>query len=152
MTEPVVYRPENWSRPPTEDPHAQLLGGHCSSCGRTWYPRAQICPGCLASGAMLPVPLSRAGSLYSFSIVHYAPPAFDTPYAIAYVDLPEGVRVFGHLDGWKEAAPVLGDTVRIYGGVIGRAPNGSPLIGIRFAPDSAAGTRERKEQAHARAS
>ena len=150
MTEPVVYRPENWSRSPIEDPEAQLVGGRCSACGQTWYPQGEICQGCLARNAIVPLPLSRTGTLYSYSVLHYGPAAFDPPYAIAYVDLPEGVRVFGHLDGWKEGPRALGETLRIYGGVIGRAPNGSPLIGIRFAPAPSAKNPGRKEQNHAR--
>lgn len=152
MNDAVVYGPDNWSASPLEHPDAHLVGGRCASCGNTWFPRAEVCPGCLATAQMRPTPLSPTGTLYAYSVVHIAPAGFQAPYAIGYVDLPEGVRVFGHLDGWKDAPPAFGSPVRIYGGVIGRAPGGEPLVGIRFAPVDGAGKPKRKEQAHARAS
>ena len=47
---------------------------------------------------MKPLPLSRDGKVYSFTVLRQAPHGFDSPSIIAYVDMPEGVRVFTHLD------------------------------------------------------
>lgn len=132
MAAAQLVRRENWSNWPLDDPAARLVGGRCRECRRLWFPRATVCPGCLARDSMAPVELSNRGSLYSFSILHIGPSTFDAPYAVAYVDLREGMRVFGHLDGWKEATPRLGSALRIYGGVIGRSPGGEALVGVRF--------------------
>ena len=68
----------------------------CGRCGRhVFYPRA-VCPHC-SSADLEWVDASGRGSLYSFSVVHRAPPGFEAPYAVALVDLAEGVRMMAGL-------------------------------------------------------
>ena len=43
------------------------------------------------------LPLSRRGKISAGVIAHVAPVGFKPPYAMAYVDLPEGVRLFSQL-------------------------------------------------------
>lgn len=61
---------------------------------------------------MRPLPLAETGTLYAFSTVHVAPAIWETPYVIGYVDLPEGVRVFGKVDGSVPLKPDM--TVRVH--------------------------------------
>jgi uncharacterized OB-fold protein len=77
---------------------------------------------------MTEVPLSRYGTLYCYSVVHVNRPGFTAPYVVAYVDLPEGPRIFGHLDDRAD----LGREVEIYGGPIGRESAGNQVISVRF--------------------
>ena len=148
MNDSVVYAPDNWSAPPLANPDACLSAGRCTSCGRAWFPRPQTCPECLSTESMTRIDLSRTGTLYAYSVIHIAPAGFKAPYVIGYVDLPEGVRVFGHLDGCKEDAVECGAPVRIYAGVIGRTPGDEPLIGVRFAPMDHATVREQHGGIH----
>ncbi len=68
----------------------------CASCGRhVFYPRA-VCPHCSSAGLEW-VDASGRGTLYSYSVVHRAPPGFEAPYAVALVDLAEGVRMMTRL-------------------------------------------------------
>lgn len=55
-----------------------------------------------------PMTLSAQGVVYSFTIIHPNPKSGLAPFALAYVDFPEDVRVFGRLQG----APRIGMTVR----------------------------------------
>jgi len=127
-----VYRPENWSVPPLENGSAQLVGGRCARCGKVVFPRSNVCPGCASRGPMAPVLLSRRGKLYSYSVIHVDTPGFKAPYAVGYVDLPEGPRIFGHLDGWKKGSIPLDSPVEIYAGRIGKDRNGEELTSVRF--------------------
>ncbi len=43
---------------------------------------------------MQPRAMGRRGRLYSFTIAHVAAVGFEAPYFQAFVDLPEGPRVF----------------------------------------------------------
>ena len=52
---------------------------------------------------MVPAPLSEHGTLYSYSVLHVGARGWPAPYVLGYVDLPEGVRVFSHIDGVPEA-------------------------------------------------
>jgi uncharacterized OB-fold protein len=77
----------------TVEPPA-LLAGRCGACGTLRFPAADVCPACQATGCE-PVPLSRTGTVFTFTVVHAAPPGYlgETPYAYGVVELPEGLRV-----------------------------------------------------------
>jgi uncharacterized OB-fold protein len=58
-----------------------------------------------------PVPLSATGTLYSFTVIHPKPGTAD-PFVLAYVDFPEGARVFGRLELAPAQRPAIGAKVR----------------------------------------
>lgn len=78
-----------------------LCAAKCDACGCKVFPPSDTCPSCL-SGAVNPFPITSAGTLYSYTTVHIAPKTWQTPYVVGYVDFPEGVRVFGKVDGVAE--------------------------------------------------
>lgn len=78
------------------DSDARLLGSECKSCGQRVFPPSAVCPSCMSED-MMPLPLSREGTLYTYSVLHVGARGWDAPYMVGYVDLPEGVRVFTHL-------------------------------------------------------
>jgi len=129
-----VYRPENWSDSPLGNESAQLVGGRCASCSKVFFPRFNACPNCATRKSMTEVRLSRCGKLYSYSVIHVDTPGFKAPYAVGYVDLPEGPRVFGHLDGWQSGPIPLDTPVDIYAGPIGKDRDGVEMISVRFRP------------------
>jgi len=70
----------------------------CSTCHRmVFYPRA-ICPFCM-SDELDWIDLSGRGTVYSYTVVHKAPPGFadEVPYVVALVDLDEGVRMMSRV-------------------------------------------------------
>ncbi|WP_029009053.1 Zn-ribbon domain-containing OB-fold protein [Azospirillum halopraeferens] len=72
----------------------RLLVQRCRACGEhIFYPRL-LCPHCM-SDALEWVETSGRGTVYSFTIVHKAPPGFrdEAPYAVGLVDLAEGPRL-----------------------------------------------------------
>ena len=73
-----------------------LLGNRCKSCGQVFFPKAGVCFNCFSEN-MEELPLSRRGKLYSYSIGRMASLHFEPPYALGYIDLPEGVRVLSPL-------------------------------------------------------
>jgi uncharacterized OB-fold protein len=75
----------------------KLLGMHCKSCNAKFFPVNTMCLFCL-SETVEKFPLSTQGNLYSYSFIHIAPKQWKVPYGIGYVDLPEGVRLFGKLE------------------------------------------------------
>lgn len=73
-----------------------LLANRCKSCGQILFPKAHICLSCFSDN-MEELPLSRRGKLYSYTIGRMASSHFMPPYALGYIDMPEGVRVFAPL-------------------------------------------------------
>jgi uncharacterized OB-fold protein len=92
---------------PYLDSHAQggprLIASECRACGHRLFPTAAVCPNCMSED-MVRLPLSREGKVYSFTVLRQSPPGFENPSVIAYVDMPEGVRIFTHLDMAPEQA------------------------------------------------
>jgi uncharacterized OB-fold protein len=77
---------------------AYLVGSKCRKCGDVRFPRAVACPKCQSSGeALEAVLLSRLGEVTTATRVERAIPPFKPPYLLAYVQLPEGPRVFCQL-------------------------------------------------------
>lgn len=65
-----------------------LLGAHCATCERWFFPQGQRCRHC--GSALLAEPLGSTGTIYSFTVVRTKPPlGLPRPYALAYVDLDE---------------------------------------------------------------
>jgi uncharacterized OB-fold protein len=101
------------------DGRAVLIGGTCKDCGNQTFPRSPVCCVCMSEN-IEPAPMPRTGTLYAFSTVHVAAKKWNKPMCIGYVDLPNGARVFTHLEG-KLA---IGDTVEVSLGVVGEDENG----------------------------
>ena len=83
------------------DGAAYLVGSSCGECKKRVFPPTNVCPDCMSEN-LTALPLSKRGTLYSWSIVHVAPKGWHLPFIAAYVDLPEEVRIFTHL---VEVAP-----------------------------------------------
>lgn len=77
----------------------ELLIQRCSGCGTLRLPWL---PGCNACGSpgWDTVRAAGEGTVFSYVVMHHPPfPAFDPPYAVALVELAEGVRVLGNVTG-----------------------------------------------------
>ncbi|HJM42671.1 MAG TPA: OB-fold domain-containing protein [Nitrospinota bacterium] len=80
-----------------EAPEWVPRGCRCGACGRVFYPAKRICLTCERATEMQPVHLSRRGVLYTFTVIHVGLEGFRPPYAVGWIDLPEGVRLFAPL-------------------------------------------------------
>ncbi len=87
------------------DPEApQLVGSRCTNCAEVAFPKQSSCPSCTGSTTQ-EILLTRRGTLWTFTIQRFPPPvppykgdpASFTPFAVGYVDLPEGLRVESRL-------------------------------------------------------
>ena len=75
---------------------SMLLANRCKSCGQVFFPKSKICYTCLGE-EMEELKLGRRGKLYTYTIGRMASIHFEPPYAIGYIDMPEGVRVYAPL-------------------------------------------------------
>ena len=97
---PVI---EGWF---TTGPESALLASRCTTCGSVFFPRtAGFCRNPACAGEEFEVTeLSRRGKVWSYTDAQYQPPppyvpASDpyVPFALAAVELPEGLVVLGQL-------------------------------------------------------
>lgn len=103
MTETATPAIEGWF---TVGPEPALLGSRCTTCGTVFFPKAGgFCrnPAC-AGEEFEETELSRRGTIWSYTDAQYQPPApyisstdpYE-PFALAAVELPEGLVVLGQV-------------------------------------------------------
>lgn len=90
-----------------------LLGGVCDDCGQVLLPPRPACYAC-GSRAVAVESQSRMGTIFSYTEVHAAPPAFadEAPYTIAVVELADGGRLLGRVAAAYDAV-AIGDPVEL---------------------------------------
>jgi len=89
----------------TSDERPQLVGSQCHNCGEVFFPKRQdvLCSYCQSS-SFKEINLSPRGKIYSYTVVMQRPPVYyqaEVPYAIGFVELPEGIRVETLFTGGK---------------------------------------------------
>jgi uncharacterized OB-fold protein len=93
--------------------HHRLLIQRCTSCAALRFPWL---PGCNNCGGpdWDTVEASGEGTVYSYVVMHHPPfPAFDPPYAVALVELAEGVRMISDVVGVPYDKVRIGMPVRL---------------------------------------
>ncbi|MFF3406959.1 bifunctional MaoC family dehydratase N-terminal/OB-fold nucleic acid binding domain-containing protein [Streptomyces sp. NPDC002742] len=91
----------------------RLLIQRCTACGALRFPWL---PGCGACGCpdWDTVESRGEGTVYSYVVMHHPPfPAFDPPYAVALIELAEGVRIVSNVVGVPHDKVRIGMPVRL---------------------------------------
>jgi uncharacterized protein len=78
----------------------------CSDCEHAYFPPRPFCPNC-SSRAVEVFAASGRASLYSYVIHHREVPGFESPYAIAVVELEEGPRMMTNIVGCDQTPEAL---------------------------------------------
>jgi len=94
VTEPVVTQRKFFE----QAGQGQLTAVRCGRCGALAIPPKQFCPEC-SQRAWEPTSLSGRGTIASYTVIRVAPRshAGEVPYAIAAVQLEEGVSMLGRV-------------------------------------------------------
>jgi uncharacterized OB-fold protein len=121
---PIEINGTTWSK--------RLKGSRCEECGTVTLIARPVCPGCWKSNTQKAVDLSDHGILYSYTIVRHPPPGMTGPYAIAYVDLPEKIRLMVRA-GADITDDLIGGEVAIDVGRIGTDEDGTIIVGPTLA-------------------
>lgn len=109
----------------------RLIGMRCSVCGTRAFPAKDICHECGNEKGIEPAHLSSTGTLYSFAEVRAVPKGFPSPYVIGYVDLEDGVRLFGQVEHLAAELKV-DEPVRVVLGQVRTSAEGVPVISYKF--------------------
>lgn len=134
MTHPPYLNPGLWWH---GDGEPALLGTRCRACSEVFFGPRMGCENC-QSDDLETLPLSRTGTLYSYTILRNRPPGdfggtlTDEGWmAVGLVELPEGVRVLAPLDV-PDDHPAIGLALELAPDTVG-APDG-PALAHRFRP------------------
>lgn len=115
------------------DGTGELLGGECTACAARHFPWRDYCPRC---GRPLDAcSLGGRGTLYTWTVVRVRPPlGLPAPYAVGYVDLEQGPRVFALLDPQAIAAFAIGMPLVLRVAPLGVDLAGQPCLRPYFTP------------------
>lgn len=108
------------------------IGNKCNSCGKTSFPAVELCPFCSSDGGDK-VPLSTIGTVFSFCVTRVPVGFYKPPIISAYIDLPEGTRLFGQIHANVEEVKT-GMKVRVETGVIWTEKDGTEVLGYYYVP------------------
>lgn len=100
-----------------------LIGSSCATCGTVYFPpTGGFCRNPTCEGeAFESIELSRTGTVWSYTDAQYQPPSpyvpraeTHVPFALAAVELPEGIVVLGQVaDGFGVADLTVGASVEL---------------------------------------
>jgi len=112
-----------------------LVATECNACSKRVFPPTDVCPECMAED-LSNLTLGPRGTLYSWSLVHAAPRGWTLPFVAAYVDMPEGVRVFAHVVGVDPEKLKIDMPVEVCMAVLGKDETNAVVESYSFKPAS----------------
>ncbi|GAA0921073.1 bifunctional MaoC family dehydratase N-terminal/OB-fold nucleic acid binding domain-containing protein [Nonomuraea longicatena] len=93
--------------------HGELRIQRCEDCGELRHPPGPLCPSCRSTRRGYTV-ASGEGTVLSYVVHHHPPvPGRAAPFAVAVVELPEGVRIVGNVVDCPVDAVEIGLPVRV---------------------------------------
>jgi uncharacterized OB-fold protein len=116
------------------DPEPHLVAQECTSCGARFFDHRDACASCFET-QFRAVDIAPSGEVVSFTIVAYAPPGVEAPFAAAIVDC-DGTWVRANLrDVEPDPAKIsLGMKVALTTFSLGTDTAGTEAVGFGFAP------------------
>lgn len=119
--------------------NVQLKGSRCLSCGEVFLGKRITCENCQNTG-MEDVVLSKRGKLYSYTVIRARPrppylgPDPFVPFAVGWVELPEGLRILSVLTDYDEDALEVDMDVELVLEKLCEDKDGGEVITYKFKP------------------
>jgi uncharacterized protein len=78
----------------------KLMAGKCLKCGKIHLPPRTLCDNCFSQDFEW-INVSGKGKLVTYTVIHVAPQQFQhlTPYAVGIVELENGLKIPGMIQG-----------------------------------------------------
>jgi uncharacterized protein len=119
----------------------QLIGGKCADCGQHHFPPQDNCPAC-ASLKVEKLPLSRRGTLWTWTVQNFPPPVppyagsveHFKPFGVGYIELAEGLRVEARLTENDEGKLRIGMEMELIVEPFGSDRDGNTVMSYAFKP------------------
>jgi hypothetical protein len=109
---------------------AALIASKCSNCSKIFFPARVYCPECFGKD-MGHVLLYGPGMLYSYTVSQMPTAHYKPPYAVGWVEFPEGLRVFGQIKGWDTKPLKIGMKMKLVIETLWNQPE-KEVIGYKF--------------------
>jgi len=112
-----------------------LLGSQCTECRQVFFGAPTFCIRCTSS-SLKPVELSKEGKLFTFTVVHQAPPGWQgqVPYVLGSVQLPEGPRITSEIIDCPPEKVKIGMPLELTFRVGGKMQDGTEIVVFKWRP------------------
>lgn len=130
-TTPVGEALAAWSVDKMGKPY--LIGRKCQGCEKFHFPPVDNCSECL-SDRLKSVQFGRKGRLYTYSIIEVSSLGFEAPYAIGYIDLDQGIRLYSMITEWKAEELKNGRSMELVITKIRKDAEGNDVKGYAYRP------------------
>lgn len=136
--ERIPVRSGLWDDTSDRDGAPRLIASKCVDCGELFFPKKDngICTFC-QSDNIEEIRLSTRGKIYSSTVVMMRPPAYyrgDVPYAMGFVELPEGIRIQTLFTDWNESVLKVGQEVEMVVERLHMDEEGREIVTYKFKP------------------
>ena len=118
-------------------PHRyNLLGTHCETCGRYFFPPRTFCPDCRRDGRIVEHLFKGTGKIVTYTIIRTASDQFEraTPYVLAIVQLDEGPRLTAQIAAKPEEVRIGMPVKRVFRRIAADGDSGIIHYGTKFVP------------------
>jgi uncharacterized protein len=119
------------------DGRAQLIGSRCRETGEVFFPREAMNPRTMVDGTLEDHAFDGAGRLVAWTVVARGMPGFDSPYALATVQLDAGPSFICQLHDWQGRTLEPGQRVDLVIERIRTEKDGTAVVGPKMRPRQA---------------
>ncbi len=112
----------------------KLVGSRCRQTGEVFFPAEAMSPTLMRPGTLEEHAFDGSGTLVAWTIVQRGLPGFDSPYALACVQLDAGPSLIAQLEQWQGAALAPGMPLELVIGRIKQEKDGTVVMGPKFRP------------------
>lgn len=116
------------------DGRPKLVGSRCRETGEVFFPREAMSPTLMRPGTLEDHPFDGAGCIVAFTAIQRGLPGFDSPYALATVQLDAGPSLIAQLHEWQGKALAPGMRLELVIGRIKQEKDGTVVVGPKFRP------------------
>ncbi|MEM2740280.1 MAG: Zn-ribbon domain-containing OB-fold protein [Candidatus Bathyarchaeia archaeon] len=148
----ILGVPFHWRR---RKERYRLIGSRCEICGKTFFPKREICPNCRRRGRIVDVELPGRGRVYSYTVIRVPSEGFEyyTPYVIAIIELENGTRIMSQSVDCNSEDVYIGMLVEVcFRRIFSQGDKGIISYGFKFRPLDETWVKYYEEEAKARVS
>ena len=109
-----------------------LAANRCKSCGRVYFPKSKSCLDCMGN-ELEDLPLNKRGKLFSYTTPQMPSSHFKPPYAVGFVEMPEGLRILAPLDIIADQPFKIGMEMEVHEDILWTEGE-KEYVGFRFRP------------------
>jgi uncharacterized OB-fold protein len=117
-----------------EGPEPRLIGSRDRHSGEVFFPAEVMNPKTMQEGTLERHEFDGGATLVAWTVIARGMPGFDSPYALATVQLDAGPSFIGQMHDWQGKTLAAGMRMKLVIARIKAEKDGTEVIGPKFVP------------------